>query len=112
MCFGPFKQQASPPIVIPSPPPAPQAPAPSYAPAPVTNTTEYITQEIESPAQVVHPAGTVDPYAPEGGKRTQAMQKKAKKKGLGQFRVDLDEEAKSALTAPKLYPTSGLNIPV
>ena len=115
MCFGPFKPSPAPPIVMQQPASPPQAPSSSSANLPrhnTTNTTEYITQEIESPAQVVHPAGTVDPLTPEGGKRTQAMQKKAKKKGLGQFRIDLDEAAKSALTAPKLYPTSGLNIPV
>ena len=86
MCFGPFKPSPAPPIVMQQPAPPPQAPSSSSANLPrhnTTNTTEYITQEIE-----------------------------AKKKGLGQFRIDLDEDAKSALTAPKLYPTSGLNIPV
>lgn len=110
MCFG---SKSPPPIIMPAPPPPPAPPTP---PAPVQQApqekVEYVEQVVESPAQIVHPAGTIDPYQAEGGKRTNAMQKKAKKKGLNQFKIDLNEEGKEALTSPTLYPNSGINIPV
>lgn len=91
------------PEVIP-PPQIVQAPPPQV----VQNTTEVIRQEVPSPAKVVHPAGTVDDLNKEEGfGRTKAKQRT----GFNKFKIPLNEEAKASLTAPVIYPTSGLNIP-